>query len=132
MADVAQVKRSVLIIEDEQGLRDAAAARLAQDGYTVFTAADGASGLSSALGNHPDVILLDIKMPNMNGFEMLKKLRAQGGWGMQVKVIFLTNLELSSDDESADIEALEPANYLVKGNTSLEELVHKVREVLGS
>lgn len=122
--------QSVLIIEDESGLREAAAAKLTQEGFTVFTAPDGAAGLSSALSNHPDVILLDIKMPNMNGFEMLKKLRAQGGWGAKVKVIFLTNLEMSSDDESADIEALEPAHYLVKSNTSLDELVTKVREVL--
>ncbi len=122
---------SVLIIEDEAGLREAASAKLAQEGFTVFTAADGATGLSQALSNQPDVILLDIKMPNMNGFEMLKKLRAQGGWGAKVKVIFLTNLEMSSDDESADIEALNPAHYLVKGNTSLDELTSKVREVLG-
>ncbi len=124
--------QSVLIIEDEPGLREAASAKLAQEGFTVMTAVDGASGLSSALSNQPDVILLDIKMPNMNGFEMLKKLRAQGGWGAKVKVIFLTNLEMSGEDESADIEALEPAHYLIKNNTSLDELVAKVREVLAA
>lgn len=123
---------SVLIIEDERGLREAAAAKLTEEGFTVFTAVDGVTGLSQALSNHPDVILLDIKMPNMNGFEMLKKLRAQGGWGAKVKVIFLTNLEMSSDEESADIEALEPAHYLVKSATSLDELVAKVREVLAT
>lgn len=129
MAD--QVRRSVLIIEDEQGLRTAAATRLEQEGFTVLTAEDGVRGLSSALSNHPDVILLDIKMPNMSGFEMLKRLRAQGGWGKQVKVIFLTNIELSGDEESADIEALEPMHYLIKSSTSLDELVAKVREALG-
>jgi DNA-binding response OmpR family regulator len=123
---------SILLIEDETGLREAAATKLQQEGFTVFTAPDGVTGLSLALSNKPDVILLDIKMPNMNGYEMLKKLRAQGGWGSTVKVIFLTNIELSHDDESADIEALEPANYLVKGNTSLDELTAKVREVLAS
>lgn len=122
--------QSVLIIEDESGLREAAAGKLEQEGFTVFKANDGISGLSSALSNKPDAILLDIKMPNMNGFEMLKKLRAQGGWGAHVKVIFLTNLELSSDEEAADIEALEPANYLVKSSTSLDELVAKVKAVL--
>ncbi len=124
------MKQSALIIEDEPGLREAAAAKLTQEGFTVFTAADGASGLSSALSNHPDVILLDIRIPSMNGFEMLKKLRAQGGWGAKVRVIFLTNLEMSSDAESADIEALEPAHYLIKSNTSLDEIVSKIRNVL--
>lgn len=130
MEEIRKERHTVLIVEDEQGLREAAAERLTQESYTVFTAVDGASGLSSALTNHPDVILLDIKMPNMNGYQMLKKLRAQGGWGASVKVIFLTNLELSSDDVSADIEALEPAQYLVKSNTSLDELAAKVKEVL--
>lgn len=127
---MAEIAQKILIIEDEAGLRESASARLVQEGFTVFTAVDGVSGLSAALANHPDVILLDIKMPNMNGYQMLKKLREQGGWGAVVKVIFLTNLELSSSDESADIEALEPSQYLVKANTSLDELVAKVRSVL--
>jgi DNA-binding response OmpR family regulator len=125
-----EAKKSVLIIEDEAGLREAATARLTQEGFNVLTATDGASGLSSALSNKPDVILLDIKMPNMNGFQMLKKLRAEGGWGATVKVIFLTNLEMGSQEESADIEALEPTHYLIKNNTSLDELTTKVKDVL--
>lgn len=124
----ADIRKSVLIIEDEPGLREAAAAKLTQEGFAVFTASDGAAGLSSAASNQPNLILLDIKMPNMNGYEMLKKLREQGGWGAKVKVIFLTNLELGSDEESADIEALEPIHYLIKGNISLDQLVVKVRE----
>lgn len=93
----------------------------------MLEAKDGVEGLSVAQERQPDLILLDIKMPNMSGFEMLKKLRGDGAWGAKVPVIFFTNIEPSSDDELADIEALGPADYVIKSNTDLDDIVEKVR-----
>lgn len=119
----------ILLIEDDPVQRDVTKERFASEGFTVLEADDGAKGLAMALDRQPDVILLDIRMPNMSGFEMLKHLRSTSDWGSRVPVIFLTNIAPSADAE-ADIEAVTPAHYLMKSNTSLEELVRKVRELL--
>jgi DNA-binding response OmpR family regulator len=122
----------VQIIEDEAVLRDTMARTLTDDGFAVITAEDGVKGLEQALDKQPDLILLDIKMPNMSGYEMLKKLRARGSWGAGVPVVFLTNLTPSSDSEQNDIESVQPTAYLVKSETNLDELPAMVRKWLGS
>lgn len=122
---------TVLIAEDEATLRLACKVTLERAGYTVLEAADGAAGLETALDKQPDMILLDIHMPNMSGFEMLKKLRNRNDWGAKVPVVFFTNIAPSSDDEMADIEGLSPADYLIKSDTTLDEIVEKVRSHIG-
>ena len=84
-----------------------------------------------ALDGQPDIVLLDIRMPNMTGFEMLKKLRSKNDWGMRVPVIFFTNIQPSSDDEMADVEGLGPVAYMIKSDTNLDDIVAKVKEIIG-
>jgi DNA-binding response OmpR family regulator len=124
-------QNTILIVDDDTVLRDMYSRKLAMEGFKVLEAHDGTSGIEIAINQRPDLILLDIRMPEMSGFEMLKRLRSRSDWGAHVPVIFLTNLEPGNDKESADIESTEPAYYLIKSSTNLESLTEKVREVLG-
>jgi DNA-binding response OmpR family regulator len=123
-------KEVILLVEDEQVLRETLGERLVQEGYEMLTAENGARGLQLAHDRQPDLILLDIRMPRMSGFEMLKTLREQGEWGKHVPVVFLTNIAPTSDDEVEDIQSLKPTDYILKGDTSLDEFVEKVRFLL--
>lgn len=115
---------TVLVIEDEPDIREAMAEAVAEAGFTVLTAENGEVGLSTALTKKPDLILLDIIMPILDGHEVLKKLR-QDPWGQNVKVIMLTAMD--------DIQSIARAHegnitdYIVKAHSSLNDIVSKVR-----
>jgi DNA-binding response OmpR family regulator len=119
--------KKVLIIEDDDHVLKALEHKFKYEGFNVLTAKDGVEGLESSLKNHPDLILLDIIMPKMDGVTMLKKLR-QDQWGAEAKVIILTNL---SEDKEV-LQALESRvyDYLVKSDWKLEDLVKKAEERL--
>lgn len=123
----ASTAQSVLIIEDENVLRGLLVTTLKGEGYRVFDAANGKEGLDLANELHPDLILLDIIMPEMNGMDMLKQLR-QDKWGGAAKVVLLTNLGDTESIESAKIFGIR--DYLVKSDWSLDELTEKVHEYL--
>jgi DNA-binding response OmpR family regulator len=122
-----QKKQSLLIVEDEQSLLQALATKFEHEGFEVFTAGNGADGLDTALAKHPDIILLDIIMPVMDGMTMLKHLR-EDDWGKTARVIILTNL---SDPKNV-MEALnsDTHDFLVKSDWELQDIVGKVRERL--
>jgi CheY-like chemotaxis protein len=125
------MSQTILFIDDEKVLRDVVSDRLTREGYKVLQATDGSHGLRMALDNQPDLILLDNRMPEMGGYQMLTQLRAHDNWGANVPVIFFTNVSLTREAE-ADIAEVKPAHYLVKSDTSLEQLVVKIRELLGT
>lgn len=120
--------KKILIVEDEIALLYALSSQFDKKQFKVFQAVDGEEGLKSALDNHPDLILLDLLMPKMDGISMLKELR-RDTWGKDVKVIILTNL---SDAETVD-EALKQGtyDYLVKTDWNLTEVIEKVKKTLG-
>jgi len=120
-------KYKILIVEDEKILRDILANKFKEEGLLVSVATDGEEGLKAALLEHPDLILLDIIMPVMDGITMLKKLR-EDSWGKGAKVMILTNL---SDSEKVS-QAMEQGSYdyLIKIDWQMEELVQKVKEVI--
>jgi DNA-binding response OmpR family regulator len=115
----------ILIVEDEDLLRIAISAKLRTVGYQVTTAEDGQEGLAAALKTKPDLILLDVLMPIMDGFTMLAKLR-EDSWGAKAVVIFLTN---SSDLQDVN-SALQTGSkdYIIKSNTSLDDIVRLASE----
>jgi DNA-binding response OmpR family regulator len=117
-------------VEDDATLRNALRDKFTAEGFKVIEARDGEEGLSTALSLRPDLILLDIIMPKMDGITMMKKLRAHNEWGKSVPIILLTNL--SADDEKINwaIAKDEPAYYLVKSNWTISDLVGKVKERL--
>jgi DNA-binding response OmpR family regulator len=121
----AQRKRTVLVIEDEEVMRKVLADNFSADGFEVSTAENGNEGLSTALVEKPDLLLLDNRMPGMSGFEMLRRLRETGAWGEQVPVIFFSNIEPATREERADIASTGASYYLLKVNTSMDELLAK-------
>jgi DNA-binding response OmpR family regulator len=123
------MSQTILIIEDEKVMRDVLADRIKKEGFTVLEAENGTTGLHMALDSQPDLIILDNRMPEMGGYQMLKTLREKNNWGAGVPVIFFTNVGLTADAE-ADIDAINPAHYLIKSDTSMDMLVAKIRELL--
>jgi len=121
--------KKILIIEDEEAMQRAISDALLNQGFTTLTADDGEEGLSISLSQHPDLILLDILMPKMDGMIMLQKLRLDE-WGKTVPVIILTNLNPNSSSAINSILQNKPAYYLIKSDIKLEGIVDKVREVL--
>jgi DNA-binding response OmpR family regulator len=120
----------VEIIEDDIALSEVIHDKLALEGFSILKANDGEEGLVMALREKPDLILLDIMMPNMDGATMIRKLREANEWGKNVPVIFLTNLNADNDKINQVITDYEPAYYLVKSNLSLSDLVKKIKERL--
>lgn len=119
----------ILLVEDDKILVDMYQKLLSNHGYGVDLAMDGVEGLKKALESHPALILLDIKMPKMDGMTMLKLLR-ENEWGKSAKVIILTNLD-ASDAILSEVVKDQPAYYLIKSNTKPEQVIEHVKEVLG-
>lgn len=126
MADASQ--KRILLVEDEPAIARAMADKLTTEGFTVVRASDGEEGLAIATKDHPDLILLDVVMPKMDGMTMLTSLR-KDSWGKEAKVIFLTNLsEMEAVQKATELGVFD---YIVKSDWKLSDVVKKVREKLG-
>lgn len=121
--------KKILITEDEEAMQRAISEALSNQGFITITAKDGEEGLKTALGEHPDLILLDILMPRMDGMVMLQKLRLDE-WGKTVPIIILTNVTPNANSVINSVLQNEPAYYLVKSDVKLEGIVDKIKEVL--
>ncbi|HEY5588319.1 MAG TPA: response regulator [Candidatus Paceibacterota bacterium] len=120
----------ILIIEDEEILARTMSEKLVREGFDVLVALDGLQGLQMALSEHPDIILLDIILPKLDGLSMLRKLR-EDSWGSHVKVIILSNLSDSRGmTKGVDIGLNDVSLYLVKTDWSLDDMVVKIKERL--
>ncbi len=123
---------TILIVEDEVSLRNALRDKLTRKGFSVLEARDGEEGLVVALEKKPNMILLDIIMPKMDGMAMLKKLRQEKKWGKTVPVMLLSNLGGDDEKMMMEIEKDRLVDYLVKSNWSLNDVVERVKEKLFS
>lgn len=121
---------TIAIIEDEASQRKALSEKFTREGFNVLQAIDGEAGLKLITKEHPDIILLDIMMPDMDGLTMMKKLRKSSKWGKAVPVILLTNLSADNDEIIQRISEDEPSYYLLKANWSIGDVVEKVNERL--
>jgi CheY-like chemotaxis protein len=119
--------KRVLLVEDDRFLRRACEKSLRQKGFAVSTAADGEEALRTSRAEAPDLILLDLLMPKLNGIEVLRALRSDENT-RAIPVIVLTNS--SKETDVREVESLGVAGYLVKANLSLEELGHQVKQLL--
>ena len=118
---------TILIVEDDIHHLTALKDKFFNEGFTVLETRDGQEGLTSALTNHPDLILLDIIMPIMDGMTMLDNLRLDP-WGKSVPVVLLTNL--SEADKVAASLRQGVYDYLIKSDWKLEDIVKKVKTKL--
>jgi len=114
----------VLIVEDELKLQKAIGDKVQREGWQSIVASNGEEGLRAVMQEQPDIVLLDIIMPIMDGLTMLKELRKIS----DVPVLILTNLY----DEKKLIESFRACSYdyLVKSNYSLNEVIEKIKEAL--
>ena len=119
--------KTILIVEDELALMRILEQKLKQEGFEVLTAKDGVEGLEKFKEHTPDLLLIDLIMPRMDGMTMLAQLR-QDPKGKSVPAMLLTNL---SDAQKVD-EGIRHGvyDYLVKADWRLEDVVRKVRERL--
>jgi len=122
------MRKTILFIEDESALQKTFGDLLRQEGYEMISALDGEIGLRLAKLKKPDLILLDLILPKMHGFEVLKKLK-EDKETKDIPIIILTNLEGIGDVEKAI--NLGATTYLVKAHYSLEEVVGKIKKALG-
>jgi len=120
--------KKVLFIEDESALQKTFGDILKQEGYEMISALDGEVGLKMAKSHKPDLILLDLILPKLHGFEVLKKIK-EDPETKDIPIIVLTNLEGTGDVEKA-LE-LGATTYLVKANYTLEEVISKIKKALG-
>jgi CheY-like chemotaxis protein len=119
--------RRILVAEDDRFLRKAAEMALKRRGYTVLTAANGEEALRTAQSALPDLVLLDLIMPKLNGFDVLQALKKDAPTA-HIPVIILSNLGQERDVQQA-MEA-GAAAYLIKTDLSLQSLVERVEEAL--
>lgn len=117
----------MLVVEDETFLVKIYAVKLKKEGYDVSIANDGEEAVKMASELKPDLILLDLILPKMNGFEALERMRAMEGL-KDTPVIVLSNLGQEEDIKRA--EALGADDYLVKANFSIQDIVAKIRATL--
>lgn len=118
----------ILLVEDDKSLREIYGVRLMAEGYEIVSAGDGEEALALAIKERPDLIVSDVMMPKISGFDMLDILRSTSET-KDVKVIMMT--ALSSDDQRARGESLGADRYLVKSQVGIEDVVRTVHDVLG-
>ncbi len=121
--------KTILIIEDEKSLRGALVDILLLKEFVTLEAKNGKEGLEFALEKHPDLILLDLIMPEMDGQTFLKKLR-EDAWGKKVPIIILTNLSETNKQSAAQVASHEPTLYLIKSDWKLHDIVDKIDKLL--
>lgn len=128
MGRIEVIMAKILLVEDDKSLREIYGVRLMAEGYEIVSAGDGEEALAMAIKERPDLIVSDVMMPKISGFDMLDILRSTTET-KNVKVIMMT--ALSSEDQRARGESLGADRYLVKSQVGIEDVVRTVHDVLG-
>lgn len=119
--------KTIAIIEDDQSIREMYQLKFKNEGFDVHVAENGKIGLDIIEKNKPELILLDIMMPEMRGDEMLEILRTKD-WGKDIKVVILTNV--SKDEAYPKVEKFGVSGYIVKAHYTPQEVVDMVNKVI--
>lgn len=127
MNSMSDTFKSILLVDDDMTLREMYAERLKAEGFQVMAAKDGEEALQMATENHPNIILLDIMMPKINGLDVLKKLKEQEGT-KNIPVIVLT--ALIQDRERMESVTRGADDYIVKSETMPGQVIAKVHALI--
>lgn len=119
----------ILIIEDDKFLRDLLSRKLQEEKFEIVTAIDGEEGIKKTNEEKPDMVLLDLILPSINGFEVLKKVK-ENPKTSAIPVIILSNLGQREDVERALNGGAK--DYLIKANFTLDEILEKIKKYLPS
>jgi DNA-binding response OmpR family regulator len=121
------MEKKILIIEDDKMISSMYETKLKQEGFFVIMADNGAAGLDLAIKEEPAIVLLDVIMPQMDGFMVLQEIRGNPGT-KDVPVVMLTNLGTSEDQEKG--KQLGATDYWVKASMTPSQVAEKVKEIL--
>ena len=121
------INKKILIVEDSESYRFILSETLRGAGFTVATAKNGEEGLDAIKSDRPDLVLLDITMPKMDGIAMSQKLKEAN---LRVPIIFLTNMSDLKHITDATATATDYMGYIVKADTSVDDIVVRVKEKL--
>ena len=123
------MNKKILIIEDEELILSVLKKKLIESHFDVITASDGEEGLTMAMNENPDLILLDIIMPKLDGITLIEKYNQAKG-SSRVPTIILSNLDNAEKIEESKAKGVH--DYLVKTNWSLDEVIAKIKDTLKS
>jgi two-component system phosphate regulon response regulator PhoB len=124
----AEKPKRILLVEDDDSLANVYITRLQAEGFDVRRVANGEEALAAALSYHPDLVLLDVMMPIVSGFDVLDILRNTPET-VNLKIIMLTALSQESDQERA--KALKVDDYLIKSQVVIADVIERIRYHLG-
>jgi len=128
--DVKKLGIRVLLVEDDNFLREICTKKLIKDGYTVYTAIDGEQAIANVEKIEPDIVLLDIILPALDGFQILEFIRKSKKASLKdVPVVMLSNL--GQEDDIKKAMEMGANDYLVKAHFTTEEIAKKIQELLG-
>lgn len=117
---------TILLLEDDQSVREILETGIKREKYLVISASDGEKGLKLALSKKPDLIVVDVILPKLQGIKVIEKVREAGEWGKQVPVIFLSNLDYSK--KMMKTKELGKCHYLVKVDTEIKDLLKLIKK----
>lgn len=121
-------KKKILIVEDEEGYKNTLKMALEKEGYEILVAGNGEVGLTMAFNYRPDLIIIDLIMPRMDGSTMFEQLRYDA-WGAKVPAIVLTNLN-PQDTMYNKLLFNDVSSYLIKTKVQIQDVVQKVNEIV--
>ncbi|MCL1876896.1 response regulator [Candidatus Saccharibacteria bacterium] len=121
-------QKSIAIIEDDAMISTMYCVKFEQEGFEVNVADNGIFGVEMVAQKQPDIILLDINMPEMNGIEALKRIR-KTPQGAKIPVVVLTNL--GKQEASQEIDHLDVTDYIIKANMTPRQVVERTKRLLG-
>lgn len=119
----------IAIIEDDSAIHQMYRMKFESEGFDVQLAADGRTGVALVKTFRPDLILLDLQMPEVDGLSALRQIRAEE-WGKHIPVIILTNL--GAEESPKELQALGISGYIVKADLTPRQVVARVKEVLAA
>lgn len=127
---MANIDKTILVIEDEEPMLNALAKKFENVGFKVLTGHDGEDGLDKAVSSRPDIMMVDIIMPKLDGISLVKRIRTEAGdWGKNVPIVMLTNL--SDPDSVSEAANYNVYDFLVKTDWRLDDVVNLVKQKLG-